>query len=917
MFRVQSLNIAAVVLLGAWVAAPGPSSALECNFYVRQGFVASPGDGKGETPESAFGSIGEAAASDSINNGDVVCVGPGTYEEGDITPKSGYAGFPIEFVADPTGESTGDPSGMVLIVPPPFGPCGAPSVPSVAFNLLGLHDLVIDGFTIAGFCDAAIQVRSRAGFDAVGDNNAHDVTIRNNVVSGNGKLGIDVTAEGLIVIEGNQLLNNGESGLSLQSCVDAPLPAPTPTSDGRCRAGPSGPVIPVVSNNRIASNGAHGIFVGDAESGLVQNNIVSDNHLTGITLRAAADFAVVNNLVVRNGEEGLAAGSADRASPNVRVVNNTFYANGEWGIEIGSGGATSPGAIVLNNIVRGNGGGTLGIGVLSESVPALSELLRSTCGYVSGFNLTADTYGPKTPHNIYDVQDDPLFVDAAGNDFHLAGGSPAIDAGSASVNEIGLTGSVAADGRPDTGRIDVGFHYDADPSQMIQVPEPFMPVYVRSAGDDLDDGKSPSAALATITAGARRARAGVTVVVGPGRYPECAIAPPPDQGKATFLADPTGRRTKEQAGPVLVDAGACAVPTGQPGFLLGNACFAVVDGFHVRGAFDDGVQVQAGSHFAEVRNNVTFSNGRRGINVINAGDVRIVNNLVYANAGGGIQIGGACSFTATPTPSAETQTPSTTPTPTGSISETPIGTPTPTVLEGCDLAGSRRAVIQGNTSYYNAFNGVLIGAGLGVSSHTSVRYNVIVDNGENGIQIGNANNPVRNLEGFVAASGFNVLSGHVRDYAGTPELPADLREDPMLVLPAGADRVLGGDNFRDDTFCLSQIAAGQPDEASGVIDYSDVTAEQAGMADRSTRTDLVPDSGNLDPGYHYPLLAFTDRGDCDGDGKVSIAELILAVRIALASSPMTACPNLDVDLDGRLTIEEVVGAVGDALSTTN
>jgi hypothetical protein len=40
------------------------------------------------------------------------------------------------------------------------------------------------------------------------------------------------------------------------------------------------------------------------------------------------------------------------------------------------------------------------------------------------------------------------------------------------------------------------------------------------------------------------------------------------------------------------------------------------------------------------------------------------------------------------------------------------------------------------------------------------------------------------------------------------------------------------------------------------------------------------------------------RGDCDGDGSVTIDELIAAVGIALGESGVEQCPSLDGDGDG-------------------
>ena len=55
-------------------------------------------------------------------------------------------------------------------------------------------------------------------------------------------------------------------------------------------------------------------------------------------------------------------------------------------------------------------------------------------------------------------------------------------------------------------------------------------------------------------------------------------------------------------------------------------------------------------------------------------------------------------------------------------------------------------------------------------------------------------------------------------------------------------------------------------------------------------------------------------GDCDGDGTVSVAELITGVNIALGSAPITACPPFDTDGDGRVSVAELIRAVNVALS---
>lgn len=55
-------------------------------------------------------------------------------------------------------------------------------------------------------------------------------------------------------------------------------------------------------------------------------------------------------------------------------------------------------------------------------------------------------------------------------------------------------------------------------------------------------------------------------------------------------------------------------------------------------------------------------------------------------------------------------------------------------------------------------------------------------------------------------------------------------------------------------------------------------------------------------------------GDCGGDGKVSIADLIVGVNIALGSKPISDCPAFDANGDGKVAINELIRAVNNALA---
>lgn len=56
------------------------------------------------------------------------------------------------------------------------------------------------------------------------------------------------------------------------------------------------------------------------------------------------------------------------------------------------------------------------------------------------------------------------------------------------------------------------------------------------------------------------------------------------------------------------------------------------------------------------------------------------------------------------------------------------------------------------------------------------------------------------------------------------------------------------------------------------------------------------------------------RGDCNGDGVVIVSELITAVKIALEKKTIEHCTAADSNEDGSVGVDEIVGAVGNALT---
>ncbi|MFN8643947.1 MAG: right-handed parallel beta-helix repeat-containing protein [Candidatus Binatia bacterium] len=813
-----------VPLAGAiLLLASGASVAAACDVYVRANLRGG-GTRDGRSPATAFASITEAARAVD-NPGDVVCVGPGTYVEGGLSPRvSGSEVAPITFRGDPTGVATGDPPGEVSIVAGSEQTAAA----GAGFLLLGKRHIVIEGFTIVGFADAGIQVRS--GLDAAAGNSG-DIVLRDNRILDCG-VGIDVSAEDEIEIERNDVIDSASTGIGVTACRGVALESP------KCRAGESKRIVPRVSNNRLIYSFSHGVFVQEAAGGYVQNSVGFGN-FTGISLRASSNVLVANNLLYGNGSDGVSIGADGQPCTDTRVVNNTLYRNDGWGIRVGDDGSASDGTRLLNNIVSENGDGSIAV-----SRP-------STCRYVAGYNLVdaAGAYGPDTPVNLrYDRRGAPAFVSPSGrdgvlgwqirngelvdfsadDDFHLGPGSPAIDAGYSTAAALGLEGVAAAETAEDLGALDLGYHSGASAAQQLRnlTGDPFMPLFVRASGSDGQDGLTADRALASLQSASALAKAGVTVIVGPGTYGAANVGPKSYSGTVAFRADGAGALTGDPAGAVLVDPS--LLPAGEnkdTGFLLQRTCAVTIEGFHVRFASDSGIQIREGADGSVVRSNVVFTN-TRGISVRDANEVSVVNNLVYDNDTGGIDVGGA------------------------------------------SRAGGVR--LQNNTVYANIRgNGITLGSGTAATPNARVEFNIVAGNGARGVVAREAYTGRYNLFSANRDGDFGgVATRQDGDLVGM---------DPLLRSPEGEDGRLGGKRFADDEFTLRQAIVGDA-ATSPAVDAGPITAEKAGMGGGTTRIDGEADAGRVDLGFHYPARPADDlyvdpNGDDANGGRLAALPL--------------------------------------------
>jgi len=164
----------------------------------------------------------------------------------------------------------------------------------------------------------------------------------------------------------------------------------------------------------------------------LHHNLIHDVSKHGINLAdgASAGITVYDNVVYQTAVAGLRFNT--KTLRGARIYNNTFYATNTNGKQncgvLTNDWSLSPASVTIeNNIFWPSAnmryqGGSVGLGGL---------------GAATDHNLYYGGRGDALGSAV--VGDDPMFVNAAGHDFRLTGGSPAIGAGVASVGSVVTT----------------------------------------------------------------------------------------------------------------------------------------------------------------------------------------------------------------------------------------------------------------------------------------------------------------------------------------------------------------------------------------------------------------------------------------------------------------------------------------------
>jgi parallel beta-helix repeat protein len=274
-----------------------------------------------------------------------------------------------------------------------------------------------------------VHSAARAGIAIQGEPTAevHGIVIRNNFCHNNSRWGIFTGyAEGIRIEDNETSYSAIEHGIYVSNSSDNP----------------------VIRRNQAHHNNASGIQINADPSlpgdGIISNAVVESNEAynngaaggAAINL-ASVTFSMVRNNLLYNNSAGGIAGWDDGSGTQWGTHNNKFYnntivqpSNGRFVMSLLNGSTNNEikNSILLHLGTRGS------INVDSSSEPGLDSdynAVVNVFSYNDGSSFVSLSVWQSRGHDTHSFLSttSALFTNAAGNDYHLKAGSPAIDAG--------------------------------------------------------------------------------------------------------------------------------------------------------------------------------------------------------------------------------------------------------------------------------------------------------------------------------------------------------------------------------------------------------------------------------------------------------------------------------------------------------
>jgi len=325
----HAVAVAGLLLVGA---ADAPAT----SYYVRQTVGDDVRDGL--TPATAWRSL--ARLSHVMHAGDTVYVGPGLYREQVTVLHDGAAGNRIVFVADTTGQHTGDPPGVVMIAGADpvdegiFTPTAAPGVyaAEVPYPVLGVVEMdgaqrryvrtrdtrehvveklpeaeVVARLPASHFYDQDAKILHLHTSDGKPPA-AHEIEL---IRRGNG---IGMTGMHFVTVMGFTFRHMGDAGISFFKGSGDGMALNNTSYGGRQGIRVYGASRVLVYGNTLFRNDNSGVYFAlESSDGVALGNTAYEN-VKGLRWSSrSVDGLALDNVVFDNLEAGIALEDADRA----------------------------------------------------------------------------------------------------------------------------------------------------------------------------------------------------------------------------------------------------------------------------------------------------------------------------------------------------------------------------------------------------------------------------------------------------------------------------------------------------------------------------------------------------------------------------------------------------------------------------
>ena len=201
------------------------------------------------------------------------------------------------------------------------------------------------------------------------------------------------------------------------------------------------------------------------------------------------------------------------------------------------------------------------------------------------------------------------------------------------------------------------------------------------------------------------------------------------------------------------------------------------------------------------------------------------------------------------------------------------------------LYTARTVVVGGNTPYVTSITSGALPPGLGIDSPTGVLSGMPTAAGEFSFTVSATD-----------ADAVQITKAYTMTINGALEATATATSTTN-VTPAATST--STPNITATPSATATISATPPNTSTATASATPSNSPTLSATPLSTATATA--------------TALACVGDCDGNGKVAVNELVGGVNIALGSAPLENCPSFDRNQNGSVSISELIAAVNAAL----